>query len=139
MPTKITRTWTLTGGEHNGWGFCYCCGESTDGGDFCSDHCSSIYYDVIANHIEQLPPAQFQHDCKRCQSLGGFHEFDLYVCRRGPKRTDTSLIARYGNKDNEHISMLVPEAFDGDPETYYRQSDEWYHVLICQAQNLGIL
>ena len=141
MPPKITRTWTLTGGEHHGWGFCYCCGDSVENGsDFCSNHCSSTYYDVVANHVDQLPPAKFQHDCKSCQFLGGFEQFDLYICRRpGTSRTNTSLIARYGTEDNEYISMFVPESFDGDPETFYRQADEWYRVLICRAQNLGLL
>ena len=141
MSPKITRTWTLSGHEHHGWGFCYCCGGTTEGGsDFCSGHCSSIFYDVVPNHRNQLPPAQFQHDCPKCQFLGGFNEYDLYICRRlGPSRTNTSLIARFGNDTHEYIASLVPESFAGNPEKFCLDADEWYRVLICRAQAFNLL
>lgn len=141
MPSQITRRWTLTGGEFRGWGYCGYCGEIAEGGsDFCSHGCCTNYYEIVPPLGSQLPPPQFQHDCKKCKSLGSYHEWDLYLCKRpGGKRSNVSLIGRYGNEANEYVSMLVPEAFDGDPETYYRQADEWYRVLICRAQGYRLL
>jgi hypothetical protein len=141
MPTLITRRWSLTGGEHNGWGFCYCCGEhAKGGGDFCSNLCAQTYHEVIPYSEEQLPVAHFEHDCRVCKFLGGFEEYDLYIHRKpNGTRSNTSLIARFGNSEYDYISTLVPEAFDGDPEAYYRQADPWYRVLICRVQAFRLL
>jgi hypothetical protein len=142
MPKNITKRWTLVGGEFRGWGYCGYCGEVAEGGgDFCSLGCAENYYEVIPPLSSRLPPLQFSpHNCKHCEPLGSYHEWDLYLCvRPGAKRSNVSLIGRYGNEPHEYASMPVPEAFDGDPETFYRQADEWYRVLICRAQGYRLL
>jgi hypothetical protein len=82
--------------------------------------------------VEAAP--RYIHDCQKCQYLGRFNQFDLYVCM--PKKGGRgSLIARFSNEgpeyssvpifpgdDISHVLELIPEI----GEAYKRASEQGY-------------
>lgn len=49
---------------------------------------------------------RYQHDCKRCEFLGQYKEFDLYYChqKQGLDVMGGSVIARRSSKDSDYMS-----------------------------------
>ena len=60
----------------------------------------------------------WRHDCDRCHFLGTEDNHDLYVCDKSVKGLGPSVIARYGDKGAEYLSMpwkVIEDAGQGVP------------------------
>jgi hypothetical protein len=140
-----TDHWTLENKRWSGWGYCHCCNGMVDGGgDFCSFDCANTFYFFVPNHSDDRP--RYNHICDACEYLGSFKDrkeqitYDLYFHTDPKPRSPIhyAVLAVYGKEPHEYLHGPLPEAF-AYPEEHYKDSDDWYKIAICRAQQYGLL
>jgi len=75
---------------------------------------------------------RYIHDCSKCVFLETYEDYDLYVCARHGK-IDT-LIARYGNDEDEYASGLVFALAYNEGEFPYSQNCKALSVALTLAE-----
>jgi len=77
-----------------------------------------------------LKQPKFDHECESCLYLGRFLKHDLYACRDQQKtKTISTVLARYGNEDNEYISGLELAFLYGSLELNSKSSSILFEAL----------